>query len=231
MHSDLGSEADMQTALRILRENQSIDNSLKKAADCSARLNEMHPDQFMLVVDFALSFMNGRPALLFYNHATRRHNRQQGLLDKGKKRVREVEEGFESLSVKEDSHGRALSEAETSLRTLREKHMQLKRRSTDLEERLAEANTRAKTAESAREKAAADKEAALRKIRCTICYDRGLEKVTSCGHGFCRECHDTHFQISPGGGPDLGFLPCPMCRRIIFPSDSRSIYGMSQAAN
>jgi hypothetical protein len=64
----------------------------------------MHPDQSLLIIDFVLSFMNSRPSLLFYNHVTRRHNRQQGAVDKGKKRVREAEDKFESLSVKEDSH-------------------------------------------------------------------------------------------------------------------------------
>jgi len=104
MYRDLLSEADMQTALKILHQSHSLDSSLQKAADCSPKLKEMHPDQSLLIIDFVLSFMNSRPSLLFYNHVTRRYNRQQGVVNKGKKRVREAEDRFESLSVKEDSH-------------------------------------------------------------------------------------------------------------------------------
>lgn len=41
MHRDLLSEADMQTALKILHQSHSLDSSLQKAADCSAKLKEM----------------------------------------------------------------------------------------------------------------------------------------------------------------------------------------------
>jgi molybdenum cofactor biosynthesis enzyme MoaA len=83
--------------------------------------------------------------------------------------------------------------------------MQLSRKSTNLEKLLTEANTRADMTERARAKAAADKKATLTKIRCLICYHKGLETMTSCDHEFCRKCHDDHFQISPGGDPDIGF--------------------------
>lgn len=234
MHRDLVSEADIQTAFKILHESHSLDSSLRKTADYSPKLNEMHPDQSLLIIDFVLSFINARPSLLFYNHAMRRHNRQQGLVDKSKKRVREVEDIFESLSVKEDSHGqvlqiekRARSEVESTLSTLREKHMQLNRKCTDLEKLLAEANTRVDTAERGREKAVGDKKTALTKIQCPICYEKAIKKVTTCGHEFCRECYDKHFQISQGGDPDFEHLPYSMCRKRVFPEDSRSIHGLT----
>ena len=115
---------------KILYENHLLDGCLQKTADYLPKLNGMHPEQSLLVVDFVLAFLNGRPSLLFYNHVMQGHNQQQALTDKDKKRVREIEDRFQSLSVKEDLYSQILqiekrtrSEVETSLFTLREKYM------------------------------------------------------------------------------------------------------------
>jgi hypothetical protein len=124
---------------------------------------------------------------------------------------------------------------------LREKHIQLTRKYTDLEKLLAKANTRVDiaervkakantkvdTAERVRAKAVVDREAAITKIQYPICYKKGIRKVTTYGYKFCREYYEKHFQISSGG--DLGFklLPCPIYRKMVFPKDSRLIYGLN----
>lgn len=60
----------------------------------------MYPDQIIMVVDFAQSRFKNRPSLHFYNFATQRPNRQQGLANKSKKRYQTAEKGFNFLSDK-----------------------------------------------------------------------------------------------------------------------------------
>jgi len=105
--------------------------------------------------------------------------------------------------------------------------MQLNRECTDLEKLLADANTRVDTAERVRAKAVADREAVLTKIHCPICYEKGIGKVTTCSYRFCRECYEKHFQISSGGVLGFELLPCPTCRKMVFPEDFRSIHGLN----
>ena len=102
-----------------------------------------------------------------------------------KQQLNESEDRFAYLSLKKDSDGQELADANNVLMTIRMEVQRLKRRSPDLENLLKDAETAATTARL-------DTEVTMEKIRCPICFTRGLQIVTKCGHLFSQKCLEKH---------------------------------------
>jgi hypothetical protein len=73
----------------------------------------------------------------------------------------------------------------------------------------------------------------VQRLHCDICTDYVKDRVTKCGHGFCKVCIGTWFDqkrsdfgsdLAPNVLDALVRVPCPTCRKMLKPYEVWKVY-------